>query len=164
MRVWLGLGSNIDREHNIRSAVRSLETTFGKLVLSPVYESAAVGIDGAPFFFNMVVGIDVRLPLPELAEGLRAIETAHGRVRGDDKFAPRTLDIDLLTYGDQVLQREGSPFLPRDEITLYAFVLRPLAEVAGDERHPLTGRCYREVWSEFDQASQPLRSVLLELR
>jgi 2-amino-4-hydroxy-6-hydroxymethyldihydropteridine diphosphokinase len=92
---------------------------------------------------------------------MRAIEDAHGRTRGGDKFAPRTLDIDLLTYGDSVLNA-GPLRLPRDEILKYAFVLGPLAEVAGAERHPVDGRNYAELWAAFNQAAQPLRPVEFE--
>ncbi len=157
MRAWLSLGSNIDRERNIRGALRDLAAEFGELVVSRVYECEAVGFDGDPFY-NLVVGIDSQLPPLELARATRAIEDAHGRTRGVDKFAPRTLDIDLLTYGDTVLE-EGPLRLPRDEILKYAFVLGPLAEVAGAERHPLDGRSYAELWAAFDQAAQPLRPV-----
>jgi 2-amino-4-hydroxy-6-hydroxymethyldihydropteridine diphosphokinase len=89
---------------------------------------------------------------------LRAIEEAHGRLRDGPKFSSRTLDIDLLTLGDQVVHA-GKLELPRDEILKYAFVLRPLADVAPEERHPLVGRSYRELWQGFDQAAQPLWPV-----
>ena len=160
MRVWLSLGSNIDRERNISGALRDLAAEFGQLVVSRVYECEAVGFDGEPFY-NLVVGIDSERSPLELAGAMRAIEDAHGRTRGGDKFAPRTLDIDLLTYGDAVLD-EGPLRLPRDEILKYAFVLGPLAEVAGAERHPLDGRSYAEIWAAFDQAGQPLQPVELE--
>jgi 2-amino-4-hydroxy-6-hydroxymethyldihydropteridine diphosphokinase len=160
MRVWLSLGSNIDRERNIRGALRDLRAEFGQLVVSQVYECQAVGFDGDPFY-NLGVGIDSERSPLELARAMRTIEDAYGRTRGGDKFAPRTLDIDLLTYGGSVLE-EGPLRLPRDEIRKYAFVLGPLAEVAGAERHPVDGRSYAELWAAFDQAAQPLRPVELE--
>jgi 2-amino-4-hydroxy-6-hydroxymethyldihydropteridine diphosphokinase len=160
VRAWLSLGSNVDRERNIRGALRDLAAEFGELVVSRVYECEAVGFDGDPFY-NLVVGIDTRLPPLQLARAMRAIEDAHGRTRGGDKFAPRTLDIDLLTYGDQVLDKDPLR-LPRDEILKYAFVLGPLAEVAGGERHPVDGRSYAELWAAFDRDAQPLRPVEFE--
>lgn len=160
-RVWLSLGSNIEREKNIKAAVSTLQRMFGHLILSSVYEGEAVGFQGAPFF-NLVVGVETdRGPL-ELVALFRGIESDQGRKRGTDKFAPRSIDIDLLTYGDQVIQSDQLS-LPRDEITRYSFVLLPLAEVAGEERHPLTGLSYRELWQRFDQASQPLQPVNIDL-
>ena len=97
--VFLSRGSNSDRQHNIGSGLDDLATAFGELRLSPVYESEAVGFKGSPFF-NLVVALETDLPVAALADRLRDIERAHGRVRGEKKFASRTLDIDILTYGD----------------------------------------------------------------
>jgi 2-amino-4-hydroxy-6-hydroxymethyldihydropteridine diphosphokinase len=156
-RVWLSLGSNIDREQHIRGAVRALRETFGKLIISSVYESEAVGFKGGAFF-NLVVGFDTDRAPAELCRYFRAIEAAHGRERCGEKFASRTLDIDLLTYGDRVI-KENNVEIPRDEITRYAFVLQPLAEVASDELHPALGMSYRELWKQFDKEGQVLEVV-----
>jgi 2-amino-4-hydroxy-6-hydroxymethyldihydropteridine diphosphokinase len=156
-RIWLSIGSNIEREHNIAGALASLRREFGALRLSRVYESEAVGFSGDAFY-NMVVGLDTDLSVDDLNTRMRTIEAAHGRRRGGEKFAPRTLDIDLLTYGDRVISRPGLE-LPRDEILRYAFVLGPLAEVAPRERHPVDGRTYAELWEAFDRDSQPIRAV-----
>ena len=160
-RVWLSLGSNIERERNLSTAIAALRERFGELTLSRVYESAAVGFDGENFF-NLVAGFWSSEPVSDLQAALRAIEHACGRRRDGGRFAPRTLDIDLLTYGERVLESDGVR-LPRDEIIRYAFVLCPLAEVAGDERHPVSGDRYRELWERFDSASQPLWPVELTL-
>lgn len=160
-RCWISIGSNQERERCVRGAVRALRERFGELILSSVYESEAVGFDGTPFF-NLVAGFETREPVTELRFALRSIEDEFGRVRGSDKFAPRTLDLDLLTYGDQVDEDAGRE-LPRDEILRYAFVLRPLSEVAGDEVHPVVGRSYRELWESFAQAEYPLVSVPFDL-
>jgi 2-amino-4-hydroxy-6-hydroxymethyldihydropteridine diphosphokinase len=157
-RIWLSLGSNQAREASLRGAVRMLREAFGPLVLSAVYESDAVGFAGEPFL-NLVAGAETDLPVDAVRERLRAIEDAHGRVRGVDKFCPRTLDIDLLAYGDLVRPELD---LPREEIVRHAFVLGPLAEVAPDERHPVLGRRYAELWAAFDRAAQPLRRVALD--
>ena len=160
-RVWVSLGSNIDREANIRAAVTDLRAGFGELRMSRVYECPAVGFAGEAFY-NLVAGFDTERSPAELSARLRAIEDAHGRVRGGRKFSSRTLDIDLLTYGGQVLN-QGGFHLPRDEILKYAFVLGPLAEVAPEERHPVDGRSYRELWEAFDKTGQSLTRVGLEL-
>ncbi|MFC1602332.1 2-amino-4-hydroxy-6-hydroxymethyldihydropteridine diphosphokinase [Pseudomonadota bacterium] len=160
-QVWLSVGSNIDREINIRGAVKSLQEAFGALVLSSVYESQSVGFNGEPFY-NMVIGLETDLPPRSLTNCLRDIEKKYGRVRGGKKFSSRTLDIDLLLYGDEIINEEELE-IPRGEITQYAFVLLPLAEVAGQMRHPVDGRTYQELWEGFDQSQQPLWAVSLDL-
>jgi len=161
-RVWVSIGSNVDRERHVRGSVEELRARFGELVVSPVYESRAVGSGEAPPFYNLVVGFDTRESVDTLAACFREIEHAHGRRRSSDKFAPRTLDVDLLIYGGLVLRMDGLE-IPRGEITRYAFVLRPLADVAGQERHPVLGRTYAELWEAFDAGEQPLWPVELNL-
>lgn len=156
-RVWISLGSNIDRERNIRAALRDLQAQFGHLLISRVYESEAVGFSGDAFY-NLVVGADTELPVAELVQLFRTIESTHGRTREGGSFAPRTLDIDLLTYGDRIVDLDGM-HLPRDEITRYAFVLLPLTELAGDSCHPELGQTYNEIWQGFDRDSQRLWPV-----
>lgn len=157
-RIWLSLGSNEARETSLRGAVRQLREAFGPVVLSGVYESAAVGFAGEPFL-NLVAGAETDWPVEAVQRRLREIEDAHGRVRGGERFCPRTLDIDLLVYGDLV---RPDLDLPRGEIEHHAFVLGPLAEVAPDERHPLLGRRYAELWAAFDRSAQPLRRVAFD--
>jgi 2-amino-4-hydroxy-6-hydroxymethyldihydropteridine diphosphokinase len=156
-RVWVSIGSNQQRERSIRGAVRALRERFGEPTLSRVYETEAVGFEGRPFL-NLVAGFDTDESVAALNAAFREIEDAFGRVRGPEKFAPRTLDIDLLTYGDLAGSVDGYE-LPRDEILRYAFVLGPLAEVAGDEIHPLLGRSYRALWAAFDRQDQPIVPV-----
>lgn len=157
-RVWVSIGSNIDRERNIRAALSDLRESFGELVVSPVYETQAVGFEGDAFF-NLVVGFDSPLAPRELHAKLREIETRHGRKRSGGKISARTLDLDLLTYGDAVTD-DGGKALPRDEILRYAFVLAPLADVAGAERHPALGETYRDLWQRFAKTNrEPLRRL-----
>ncbi|MBC8519473.1 MAG: 2-amino-4-hydroxy-6-hydroxymethyldihydropteridine diphosphokinase [Gammaproteobacteria bacterium] len=153
-RIYLSIGSNIDREQSVSRAVEQLREDFGGLTVSTVYESEAVGFDGDAFY-NLVVGFDSEMGLNEIQQQLRTIETENGRERGAEKFNPRTLDLDLLLYGDLDLQDRGVD-IPRAEIFRYAFVLRPLSEIAGNERHPQTGEQYSTIWDGFDHSSQPL--------
>lgn len=153
-RVYLSLGSNIDRERHLRAALQELEERYGPLLISTVYESEAVGFAGDNFY-NLVVGLDTDLGVGELAAELRAIEAAHGRERGGPRFAPRTLDIDILTYGNACGEIDGI-HLPRDEILKNAFVLRPLADIAPNDRHPETVRPYAEHWEAYDHSRQKL--------
>ncbi len=146
-RCWISLGSNREREASIRGGVLGLREAFGALILSPVYETEAEGFDGDPFL-NLVAGIDTELGVGEIRAILRRIEAEHGREQGGERFAPRTLDLDLLTDGDSAGEIDGYR-IPRDEILRYAFVLGPLADVAPEERHPTDGRRYLELWEEL---------------
>ncbi len=140
MEVFLSVGSNIDRELNSRSAVIVLREAFGELTLSPVYESAAVGFDGDPFY-NFVVRVETDCSISQVNALLKDIEDQHGRVRGGAKFSSRSLDIDVVTYGDYVGELEGVK-LPRPELFYNAFVLLPMADLLGDQQEPKTGQTY----------------------
>lgn len=159
-RIYLSIGSNIDRERSIRRAIEQLREIFGKLTISTVYESEAVGFDGDAFY-NLVVGFDSASGWEDIQQQLRQIEDDNGRERGAEKFNPRTLDIDLLIYGDLDLQDRGID-LPRAEIFEYAFVLKPLSEIAGMECHPQTGEDYSTIWSRFDHSTQTLWPASLQ--
>ena len=155
--VYLGLGSNIDAGKNLRLAVAELRSLFGDLTVSPVYRNAPVGFEG-PDFLNLVVALATdRPPLEVLAE-IERIHAAAGRSRGPDKFSSRPLDIDLLLYGDTIDPTKPLR-LPRRDILEYGFVLRPLADIAPDLVHPLTGRRIAEHWRDFDVDSHPLTRV-----
>ena len=156
VRVYVSVGSNIDRDHNIATALRLLEASFGELQRSSVYESEAVGFDSDPFY-NLVVGFDTRDSPREIQDMMHCIEEASGRIRTTGLSA-RTLDLDLLLYDDLVIDADGL-VLPRTDISRYAFVLGPLAEIAGEQRHPVSGERYADMWSAFDEAGQTLSRI-----
>lgn len=145
-QVYVSVGSNIDRESMVRAAIVALSNTFTKLTKSSVYESIAVGFEGDNFY-NLVVGFEAEEP-QQVVQILREIEEANGRHRGEKKFAPRTLDLDLLLFGHEDLHEQGLD-VPRVEITRYAFVLGPLAELAPRELHPVLKKSYAQLWNEY---------------
>lgn len=158
-QVFLGVGSNLDREKNIRAGVRALSDLFNNVKLSPVYESESVGFKGRNFY-NLVVSLETNLPIAKLSETLKEIENKNGRVRTGPKYSPRTLDIDILTYGDFIGIEAGIE-LPRAEITENAFVLLPLSELAPNELHPALKKSYAKLWASYDQNAQVLWKINL---
>ena len=156
-QVFLGLGSNLDREKNIHAGLIALKNIFGDIVLSNVYESESVGFKGR-HFYNLVVSVQTTLTIAELSEALKRIEDVNGRLRSGPKYSPRTLDIDILTYGDFVGVQAGVN-LPRAEITENAFVLLPLAELAPNELHPRLKKSYADLWASFGQGAQKLWKI-----
>lgn len=157
MKVFLGLGSNQKPEFHIARALDALYLQFGDLRISPVYESAAVGFDGANFL-NLVVAIETSLQVKDLLRTLRAIENNNGRDRSAPRFSGRTLDIDILLYGDAVGEVDGVT-LPRPEILINAFVLQPLADLAPDLRHPQNNQTFGDLWRDYDKTRQSLWRV-----
>lgn len=146
---YISIGSNIDKEVHIPSSLKALQSMFGKLTLSSLYETEPVGFVGDRFH-NLVVGFNSELSAKEVAKLLRQIELDHGRSRESQKFSSRTLDLDLILYGEQVIS-DGRLQIPRDEIERYAFVLEPLAEIAADQPHPISGLSYGQMWENFDK-------------
>lgn len=145
---FVSIGSNIERERNIGAALVALRRHFGPLLVSSVYETAAVGFTGEPFY-NLVAAFASDLQVERLREQLVQIETAQGRTRGDARHGPRTLDIDILLYGELV-RHDHRHDIPRREIRDQTFVLGPLTEIAADLRNPETGECIGESWKKFE--------------
>ena len=157
--VYLGIGSNIDAAPNLRLGIRELQYRFGKIEVSPVYRNAPFGFEGEDFL-NAVVRLRTDLKPEDILQVLNDIHKIAGRRRDQPPISSRTLDIDLLLYDRLVVDRPGL-HLPRSDVLLYSFVLRPLAELAPDYVHPLTGRRLAEHWREFDADRHPLREVEL---
>lgn len=157
--VWvaLGLGSNHEPEQNLASCLDELLLRFKDLQLSPVFRSSAKDQSG-PDYLNMVVGIDTDLPLQELATVLKKIEDKHRRDRSTPRPASITLDIDILLYADKCGTFDRIT-LPRPEITTAAWVLWPLAQIAGRKKHPVLKQSYAELWQDFNKSAQNVSPV-----
>ena len=157
VKVYVSVGSNIDRERNVTSALAELAGEYGDLQQSRIFETEAVGFDGNAFY-NLVVAFETSQTPRQVLDVLNRIEDKHGRDRSVGKFSSRTLDLDLLLYDDLILD-EPHLKLPRPEILEYAFVLQPLAEIAGDMKHPATGFSFAVLWDAFDPTAQPMWPV-----
>jgi len=153
-QVYISIGSNIEPARRIREGVGALREAFGFVLLSPVYESRAVGFAGDNFY-NLVAGVDTDMPVSEVNAVLHAIEDRYGRERGGPRFSSRTLDLDLLLY-DDLVGEHGGVTLPREEITHHAHVLFPLADLAADLVHPETGKPLAQMRAELDTGEQAL--------
>ena len=143
-RVYLSLGSNIEPERHLRDAIDALRAAFGDLVISPTYRFAAVGFDG-PVFLNLAVGLDTHMDAASLNRWLHALEDRHGRRRDGPRFSSRTLDVDIVLFGDAVMKGEGNLEIPRQELN-QAFVLQPLADIASDTMHPRLHQTIGDLW------------------
>ncbi len=142
-RVYLSLGSNIAPQRHLGAAIEALRARFGEIAVSPVYRSAAVGFDG-PAFLNLAVGIDTQLDPVALDAWLHALEDREGRRRDGPRYSSRTLDIDIVLYGEQIVRGPGHLEIPRPELA-EPFVLVPLADIAPDARDPRSGRTIAEL-------------------
>lgn len=159
VEVLLSLGSNIEPERYLRAALDELRARFGRLAVSPAYRTAAVGFDGAPFV-NNAAAIFTTLPLDALEAWLHALEDRHGRDRSGPRLSDRTLDVDVVFYGDRVLREGDRVRIPRPELK-HAFVLKPLADIAPGFVDPLAGRTLGELWRAHPQHDDPFEVVPL---
>ncbi len=159
-KIYISIGSNIDAEKNIRLAVHALQDHYGKLILSSVYESEAVGFEGDNFL-NLVAGVKTEEDVHTVVITLRRIEDENGRDRSGPRFSSRSVDLDLLLYDDLILKEEGLD-IPRDEITKNAFVLLPLDEIASQLIHPVSGKTMCDHWLNYDKSSQKLWPIAFE--
>ena len=153
-QVYLGLGSNIEREPHLCAGLDALAGFLIDMRCSAVFESQPVGIKSG-LFFNLVVSAYTDLSLMELDRRLKSIEADNGRYAPDRKGLP--LDIDVLLYGEQVGEFDGL-LLPRAEILRNAFVLWPLALLAPDVLHPQVQQPFAELWAQarIDQQLAPV--------
>ncbi len=155
---YISIGSNIDKEKHIPASIKALTGLYGRLTLSSIYESESMGFTGDAFY-NLVAAFESNLDIKKIVDQLRQIELDNGRNRDCKKFSARTLDLDLVLYGDVIIN-EGRIQIPRDEIEKYAFVLEPLAEIAGHLRHPVTQMRYAELWEIFDKSDLKQHRVM----
>jgi 2-amino-4-hydroxy-6-hydroxymethyldihydropteridine diphosphokinase len=152
--VYVAAGSNVQPELYLRRALTALRSAYPSLRVSPVYRNRAVGFEGADFV-NFVVGFETEESPWQVRERLQAIEALCDRPPDAAKWAPRSMDLDILLYGDLVSSQPGL-VLPRPDLVRRAYMLRPIAEIAPDVVHPTLKKTMRELWNEFDQQAHEL--------
>jgi dihydroneopterin aldolase / 2-amino-4-hydroxy-6-hydroxymethyldihydropteridine diphosphokinase len=159
-RAFLLLGSNIDPQHNLPEAVRRLASRCRLVAVSPVYESRPVGTTNQPNFLNVAVLIETRHAAGELkTEVLQSIEQELGRVRTQDKNAPRTIDLDIVLFNDEVLEL-GHRHIPDPDLLRFSHVARPVADLAPQYCHPETGQTLAEIAESLPSVGLILRPDL----
>jgi 2-amino-4-hydroxy-6-hydroxymethyldihydropteridine diphosphokinase len=155
--VYVAAGSNVAPEGNLTRAMAALAREFPGVRFSPAYRNRAVGFEGADFI-NLVAGFETSLPLHEVLGRLHAIEAECGRTRDAPRWAPRSMDLDVLLYGDLVCEEPGLK-LPRPDLLKRAYMLGPLAELAPEVMHPTAGLSVGELWRRFDREAHPLERL-----
>lgn len=160
-RIFVGIGSNIDREKNIKSCVSILKDVYGDMMISPVYETESMGFDG-PNFYNLVSCFETNQSVYELKNTLNEIENDHGRHFNETKFSSRTLDIDILYYDDLVLSDDKIQ-IPRKEICEYDFVLKPLVDLVPDFIHPTHNISHKDMMNNIKIKTQIISTINIDL-
>ena len=160
-RIFVGIGSNIDREKNIKSCVSILKDVYGDMMISPVYETESMGFDG-PNFYNLVSCFETNQSVYELKNTLNEIENDHGRHFNETKFSSRTLDIDILYYDDLVLSDDKIQ-IPRKEICEYDFVLKPLVDLVPDFIHPTHNMSHKDMMNNIKIKKQIISTINIDL-
>ncbi|MDC5704198.1 2-amino-4-hydroxy-6-hydroxymethyldihydropteridine diphosphokinase [Vibrio europaeus] len=143
--TYIGIGSNIDRRKHIQAAIIELGTLGCDIRLSTIYECESIGFESHAFY-NLVVEMKTSLTLTEFSRQLRKIELKWGRAENAGKFEPRTVDLDIILFGDQTCS--SKPEIPRGDIFKYAFVLKPLFELCPQLVVPHDGRTIEQIWQQ----------------
>ena len=161
VQVFVAAGSNLEPEKNLAHACAEMLHSWPDAKFSRAYRNVAVGFEG-PDFINLVVGFSTAHPVDAVIARLRAIETRCGRPRYAPKWASRTMDLDVLLFGDLVVKTDDYT-LPRPDLLKRPYMLGPLAEIAPDVVHPTEHRTIGELWEHFDRNGHEMTAVKLKL-
>ena len=162
VNVYVSAGSNVEPERHLSQALEMLTSQYGPLRVSPAYRNRAVGFEGDDFI-NLVIEFATQEPVTRVRERLQAIEVACGRPANAPKWAARTMDLDILLYGD-LIHAEPGYLLPRPDLLKRAYMLKPLVDIAPDLVHPVARKTMRELWEEFDQDTHEVIAVTLDVK
>ena len=156
-QVYIAAGSNVEPERHLAMASTELEKHFPGVRFSAWYRNRAVGFEGDDFI-NFVAGFSTDLAIEDVVERLHFIEAVCGRTREAPRWAPRTMDLDVLLYGDLVRQT-ATLKVPRPDLLKRAYMLGPLADLAPEVVHPTEKLPIGELWRRIDRAAHPLARV-----
>jgi 2-amino-4-hydroxy-6-hydroxymethyldihydropteridine diphosphokinase len=159
--VFVAAGSNVEPERNLETACAAIAHSWPDARFSSAYRNAAVGFDG-PDFINLVVAFTTAQPLMTVVTHLRAIEVRCGRPRYAPKWASRSMDLDVLLFGD-LIEKTDDYTLPRPDLLKRPYMLGPLAQLAPEVMHPTAHRTIGVLWKEFDGSAHSMIEVPLEL-
>jgi 2-amino-4-hydroxy-6-hydroxymethyldihydropteridine diphosphokinase len=159
VEVFVAAGSNIDPLRNLSAALERIELSYQPLRVSPAYRNRAVGFEGDDFV-NLVVGFSTDQSLEQVRARLQQIETDCGRPREAPKWAPRSMDLDILLFGDDVRSEPGL-IVPRPDLVKRPYMLKPMVDIAPDLQHPTLHRTMRELWDAFDGKDHQMITVEL---
>jgi 2-amino-4-hydroxy-6-hydroxymethyldihydropteridine diphosphokinase len=156
-QVFVAAGSNIEPVKHLRLALAELERAFAPVRISPAYRNKAVGFEGEDFI-NLVVGFATSEDLQRVRARLQQIEALCGRPRDAAKWAPRSMDLDILLFGDEVRNEPGL-VLPRPDLVRRPYMLKPIADIAPEFEHPTLHRTMRELWEGFEGKDHQMTPV-----
>ena len=160
-RVFVAGGSNVEPQRNLAIAMREMARSWPDVQFSRAYRNIAVGFEG-PDFINWVAGFRTDWPIDQVLARLHAIEALCGRARHAPKWAPRSMDLDVLLFDDAVATTREYQ-LPRPDLVKRAYMLGPMAEIAPEVTHPTLGLTMGELWQRFDRDAHPLQQIDLGL-
>ncbi len=158
--VYVAAGSNVEPEKYLSLALRLLAAAYPPLTSSPAYRNKAVGFEGADFI-NLVVGFNTGQSVTAVRRQLQAIEAACDRPPDAPKWAPRSMDLDILLFGDLVSNEPGL-VIPRPDLVKRPYMLKPMADIAPDVIHPTAGKTMRELWIGFSGGEHSMVEVQLD--
>ncbi|MDV7104549.1 2-amino-4-hydroxy-6-hydroxymethyldihydropteridine diphosphokinase [Vibrio sp. TH_r3] len=145
--VYIGVGTNVEREKHAKAAIEALSSLTHLCRVSSIYECESLGFDSTPFY-NFVVELKTTESLSDFSQLMRSIEIKWGRSSTAKKFQDRSLDLDILLFGEEVSL--SSPIVPREDIFKYPFVIQPLYDLVPDLVIPMDGRTVKDIWQDMD--------------
>ncbi len=155
--VYIAIGSNIEPVANLARAITLMRAAWPDIRFSSAYRNAAAGFEGDDFI-NLAASFTTTATLAELLVRLHTIEHSCGREREAPKWAPRAMDLDVLLYGELVGDFPGA-VLPRPDLLKRPYMLGPMAELAGNVRHPVSGLTMADHWQRFDRGAHAMQLV-----